>query len=45
VARAYGRKRGAPGKRVIHHGTSIGYACHAPQITSGTTRHRYLFAT
>jgi hypothetical protein len=45
VARAYGRKRGAPGKRVIHHGTSIGYACHVPQRTSGTVSHRYLSAT
>jgi hypothetical protein len=45
VARAYGRERGAPGKRVIHHGSSNGYACHAPQGTSGTPGHRYLFAT
>jgi hypothetical protein len=45
VARAYGRERGAPGKRVIHHGSSNGYACHAPQGTSGKPRHRYLFAT
>jgi hypothetical protein len=35
VARAYGRKRGAPGKGVIHNGASGGYACHVPSITRG----------
>jgi hypothetical protein len=45
VARADGRERGTPGKGVIHNGASNGYACHVPQGTSGTGRHRYLFAT
>jgi hypothetical protein len=45
VAGAYGRERGAPGKGVIHNGSSVGYACHVPQGTSGTACHRYPFAT